>query len=492
MTSPGLTRSTRFRRVLLGAALLAAPLLVAGCGGDDHAPVAPASASGATALDEAPVDLWSLPGAIRPDSTSSDVAAVPEAPASMLVMAPAASASLTAATPVTTVVSLVPQTYIGVGNCYPFGTNVGVIQPNGNGQFMGFIYRNVPAFAMRRGDRLRFDLGSVNEVDIRRTIYFAVANRNPSPSTFQSQDVHATSWTQVVSSAQTPANPRGNLVLGDYELTYVVESDFDFPGGGLVIAFRGSPPDTYRDQGCEQVLHATDNTEPSGRFYGRFYGASDLTLGTLDAANWDRFWLAGFIVERDGVANSAPVASVGGPYVGDEGAPVALSLGATDADNDALTISWNLGDGTAGSGTLPTTHTYADNGTYTITVTATDTHGASSTATTTATIANVAPTVTAGNDAVVERFTTFTLDASFTDPGANDGPWQYQVNWGEGTGGLATSEGDVAAPGAITLSPVLSTPGTHTVTVRVTDKDGGVGTDSLVATVNKREAFVNA
>src|SRR6476660_8879152 len=44
-------------------------------------------------------------------------------------------------------------------------------------------------------------------------------------------------------------------------------------------------------------------------------------------------------------ANAHPLASVGGPYSGSEGSPVELALSATDADGDALTYSWDLGDG---------------------------------------------------------------------------------------------------------------------------------------------------
>ena len=174
-------------------------------------------------------------------------------------------------------------------------------------------------------------------------------------------------------------------------------------------------------------------------------------------------------------ANTAPVASVGGPYAAEEGAPVPLSLSATDADNDALTIAWSLGDGTAGSGAPPTTHTYADNGTYTISVTATDTHGASSTATTTATIANVAPTVTVDDVPLpVDRGAPVTLHGSFFDQGVNDGPGAWEILWGDDDGGLSTSSGPVDASGRFEAPHAYSRPGRYIVTVRVTDKDGGV------------------
>ena len=62
-------------------------------------------------------------------------------------------------------------------------------------------------------------------------------------------------------------------------------------------------------------------------------------------------------------------------------------MSGTDSDGDALTFSWNLGDGTTGSGSVPpANHVYADNGTYDIMLAVDDGHGGVDTARTTATI----------------------------------------------------------------------------------------------------------
>src|SRR5205814_9284202 len=49
-------------------------------------------------------------------------------------------------------------------------------------------------------------------------------------------------------------------------------------------------------------------------------------------------------------------------------------------------------------------------------------------------VANVAPTVTApaNQSANQGAATTFSL-GSFADPGASDGPWAVDVNWGDGS-----------------------------------------------------------
>src|SRR5262249_41647016 len=89
------------------------------------------------------------------------------------------------------------------------------------------------------------------------------------------------------------------------------------------------------------------------------------------------------------VNNVAPVASVGGPYSGWAGLPIAFAATATDpspTDSAAgLTYSWDFGDGTTSN--LPTpSNTYATAGDYTVAVTVRDKDGGASTVTTSATV----------------------------------------------------------------------------------------------------------
>ena len=181
-------------------------------------------------------------------------------------------------------------------------------------------------------------------------------------------------------------------------------------------------------------------------------------------------------------ANHPPTAAAGGPYPGTEGAAVSFDGSASaDADGDALTYAWSFGDGSSGSGTAPT-HIYADNGAYTVSLTVTDTHaGSSSPATTTATIANAAPTVNAGASQTVGILAEYTLNATFHDPGGNDAPWSYAIDWGDGTPlttGSTTNQAD-----AITARHLYLLPATYSVGVTVTDKDGGSGSGGTTVTV---------
>ncbi|MFB7368663.1 ThuA domain-containing protein [Streptomyces sp. NPDC056222] len=69
------------------------------------------------------------------------------------------------------------------------------------------------------------------------------------------------------------------------------------------------------------------------------------------------------------------------------------SAGTTDADGDALTYSWDFGDGGTSTATNPT-YTYRKNGTYTATVTAKDASGRTGSASVHVVVGNTAPKVT--------------------------------------------------------------------------------------------------
>jgi len=183
-----------------------------------------------------------------------------------------------------------------------------------------------------------------------------------------------------------------------------------------------------------------------------------------------------------GGVNHPPTAVPGGPYTGTEGTAVSFDgSGSSDPDGDALTYAWSFGDGATGSGARPT-HAYADNGTYTVTLTVTDARGAAgAAATTTATIGNVAPTVNAGPNQTITLGSAVTLSATFSDPGVNDAPWTYAIDWGDGspqTTGSTTSQSS-----AITATHTYAAAGTNTVRVTVTDKNGGAGSGTLTVTV---------
>jgi hypothetical protein len=148
----------------------------------------------------------------------------------------------------------------------------------------------VPAFSLEVGDLIAFDLRGANSVAVRRTIFFATANKNPAPCDFDPFTANAgfqgiapsAGWTQVVSETQVPQNPFGDDVLGNFELRYTAEAPFVFPGGGLLVGFQGSPPATFADISPDGFLAGARCTDPSGQLHARFLGFPDQTTANLD------------------------------------------------------------------------------------------------------------------------------------------------------------------------------------------------------------------
>lgn len=80
------------------------------------------------------------------------------------------------------------------------------------------------------------------------------------------------------------------------------------------------------------------------------------------------------------------------------------------------------------------------------------------------------------------RGTPWNLVGNFTDPGVNDAPWTYTINWGDGTP-TATGTGTPGIP--INASHTFATvAAARSVRMTVHDKDGRIGTsNTIVVTV---------
>lgn len=121
------------------------------------------------------------------------------------------------------------------------------------------------------------------------------------------------------------------------------------------------------------------------------------------------------------------------------------------------------------------THAYAVSGTYTVTVTLADRRGLSAVSTKSISYECSRPPVpavvarSAGTCSTVPALTFAVSD----DDGAVDGPWSYEVSWGDGS---ATTTGTTALATNVLVSHGYAVSGSYTVTVKATDRRGQSGT----------------
>jgi hypothetical protein len=158
----------------------------------------------------------------------------------------------------------------GVGNCWPFDAAINPTDPTDVWTpYFGFVYKNIPPFDLKRGDKLAFDLGSPNtDHDIQVDIAMAPAANGT--------DTNTGPFTTVVPNTQTPASPRGNDVAGDYELAFTAQAAFNFAGGGLIIRISNPGPSFITDETCDvNLVGAQDETDTSGFFVKRVFTDAD-------------------------------------------------------------------------------------------------------------------------------------------------------------------------------------------------------------------------
>ena len=170
------------------------------------------------------------------------------------------------------------------------------------------------------------------------------------------------------------------------------------------------------------------------------------------------------------------------PEPSDEGEAVTASATFVDPGPDGFTCTVDYGDGggavagaVVGNTCNGPSHSYGDDGTYTVTVAVSDDDGGADSASASHEVENVPPAVAAPtvSPEPSDEGSAVTASATFTDAGASDGPFTCTVDYGDGSGAAA---GTVSNDDTCTGPPhTYADDGSYTVTVAVTDKDGGTG-----------------
>ncbi len=178
-----------------------------------------------------------------------------------------------------------------------------------------------------------------------------------------------------------------------------------------------------------------------------------------------------------------PVADAGGPYTGFEGSNIIFDAsGSYDPDGETIEYKWDFdGDGFPDSRIWivdPTsTHMWTDDYYGAVMVFVTD-YFYYVNDTTTVTVYNVAPTITSITGLPsdpIEIGTTVELISTFTDPGILDTHTAI-FDWGDGTISTGTVT-ETDGCGTATDTHIYTETGVHTVTLTITDKDGGSDTE---------------
>ena len=238
-----------------------------------------------------------------------------------------------------------------------------------------------------------------------------------------------------------------------------------------------------------------DNGYPSGgNFWDDYNGVDNYHGSNQDISGLDGIGDTPYhndnypFMNPNGWLDTPPIANISGPYIGDEGTAITFNAcNSSDPDGDELQYRWDFDDDgiwdTEYSTNSTINYTWYDDYTSEVVLEVTD-GTLTNTNTTTVTVNNVAPTAFIDN--VSQPFPDFILandtlqfNGSFSDPGTLD---THTIEWDFGDGNTTT--------GVLTTTYAYSSPGNYTVTLTVTDDDGGVGNDTVIICVETQQEAI--
>jgi hypothetical protein len=288
---------------------------------------------------------------------------------------------------------------------------------------------------------------------------------------------------QVTQSFSVNTRPVANPGAGQSgnegsTITFNAGNSSDVDGDALVAYTWDFGDGTVQSVTSSTVAHSYSDNKTGGGAYTVTLQVTDARGATSIAANTSAL-----------IGNIAPVATFNPASPVGEGT-MSLSLtGAQDAPGDVSTLQYafDCGNGT-GYGAFAASSSIGcvvpDNGVRTVGAKIKDKDGAETEYTKSVTVVNVAPTIAITSAPSGKTGVDYTLAFRFTDPGTADAPWLYQIIWGDGKRDAAPKSTSVQGA-TITDSYRYNKPGTYSITVRVTDKDGAVSTSNVEVTILK-------
>ena len=353
-------------------------------------------------------------------------------------------------------------------------------------------------------------------------------------------DILSVLWTVQDSSGHSDEYLTRDLQItvpedGQYLVTVrVTDGDGGIATGSVMLSATNAPPTADAggpytiDEGSDLELDASASSDPGGPYDPLSYSwdvwdgetwIPNVATGASPILSWSQLVAMGIdngpataavrLTVRDddgGEDVSAPVSVVVQnvlPIVGEitgptspvgEGIAAVFSVSASDSV-DAITYEWDFDydglsfvpDVIVQQGTMA--HAFADegDGNYTVALRVKD-DAAEVLRTYQVSVVNAAPLVVVGSDVELLEGSSFSRTGYFVDPGAD--VWSATVNYGDGTGELPLA---VNSDGTFTLNNLYVDDGTYTVTVTVTDDDGGSESAALhvmVANVHPQQIVI--
>jgi hypothetical protein len=299
-----------------------------------------------------------------------------------------------------------------------------------------------------------------------------------------------TAGVAVNGSAFTAGNavaPQGGQVLF-LQQTGSVNQTVSFPAGTFTISLSAAKRMNAGGNQTIQVLVDGNLVGTFSNLSGPAYSTLTTNSFTVAAGNHivtfrgnatgdDTAFLDNVTVNNASPAPLSATIGNGGPV--NEGSAGAVSFTNVTGGSGQYTYSYDFNNDGAfeiansaqSTATVPAQ--YLTPGTRVVHGRVTDSSGSFVDYTTSMTVNNLPPAVTpggSGQTSVQGVAATFNL-GSFTDPGANDGPWSVTVSWGDST----TSTISATVQGSLTAIHAYATGGNYTATVNVTDKYGATG-----------------
>jgi len=271
-------------------------------------------------------------------------------------------------------------------------------------------------------------------------------------------------------------------------------SDGGFIIGGYSCSASGTGNKTSPNYGSSDFWVIRLDADGNMLWDKSFGGSSNDLLHSLQQTGGGGLILAGESLSAAGTGNKispnyggfdAWLVRLPSEVLVDEGQAANVMGTFSDPDPaDTVTISASIGTISqvgAQCGTWNWFCTPADgpDQSQTVMITATDATGAISTVMFDLVVNNVVPVLDAGADAVVHMepsgSAAFGREVTFTDPGTD--VWSGTVNWGDGS---ADEPVDIDRPTkSFSVNHTYTAYGTYSVTVVVSDDDGGIGTSGF-------------